>query len=169
MNEKMMSVQDEHRDFEPYLEEMDVLARSIHTVPVQELTQRLAWLHEFLAHELMPHAVAEGRILAPLVADEPGESSLTRRMTLCHAQMAKLIDELDVLRHQLVHERTHSTSKRGLQARAVWDPCTLLSAHLLEAELELQPLIQARLTPEGRELLFDKVDQYAQEVRDLYE
>ena len=168
MNEKMMSVQDEHRAFEPYLEEMDVLARSIVTIPVQELTQRLARLHEFLAHELMPHAVAEGRILAPLVADEPGESSLTRRMTLCHAQMAKLIDELDVLRHQLVHEGTHSTSERGLQ-RVLYGMHALLSAHLLEAELELEPLIEARLTPEGRELLFDKVDQYAREVRDLYE
>ena len=35
----------------------------------------------------------------------------------------------------------------------------LLSAHLLEAELELEPLIEVRLTPEGRELLFGKVDQ----------
>ena len=94
---------------------MAVLARSIVTIPVQELSQCLARVHEFLAHELMPHAVADGRILAPLVADEPGESSLTRRMTLCHAQMAKLIDELDVLRHQLAPEGTRSASERGLQ------------------------------------------------------
>ena len=34
---------------------------SMGSIPAQELAVRLATLHEFLAHELMPHAVAEGR------------------------------------------------------------------------------------------------------------
>ena len=79
MDGKMVSVHDEHRAFQPYLEEMDVLARSIDTIPAHEFTERLTRLHEF-AHELMPHAVAEGRILSPLVSDEQGDASLARRM-----------------------------------------------------------------------------------------
>jgi iron-sulfur cluster repair protein YtfE (RIC family) len=167
MNEKMMSVQDEHRAFAPYLEEMDVLAGSIDTIPVQELAQRLARLHEFLAHELMPHAVAEGRILSPLVSDERGDPSLSRRMTLCHAQMAKLVDELDGLRQKIATTRMDSI-KTELQ-RVLFGLHALLSAHLLEAEDELEPLLEARLTPEGREILFERVDRYAREVRELYE
>ena len=74
MNENVMSVQDEHRAFRPYLEEMDVIAGSIDTIPVKELSQRLARLHEFLAHELMPHAVAEGRVLVPYRVRRTGRS-----------------------------------------------------------------------------------------------
>ncbi len=74
MNEKMMSVQDEHRAFQPFLEEMETLAASMDTIPVPELTQRLDRLHEFLAHELMPHAIAEGRILSPTRDRRTGRS-----------------------------------------------------------------------------------------------
>ena len=168
MNENVMSVQDEHRAFQPYLEEMDVIAGSIDTIPVEELSQRLARLHEFLAHELMPHAVAEGRILSPIVSDEQGDSSLTRRMTLCHAQMARLIDELDALRHELKREGMNQTLERGIQ-RVLYGIHALLSAHLLEADVELEPLLEARLSPEGREALFAQIDRYAKEVRELYE
>ena len=44
----------------------------------------------------------------------------------------------------------------------------LLSAHLLEADDELEPLLEARLTPEERELVFERVDRYARQVRELY-
>ena len=138
MNENVMSVQDEHRAFQPYLEEMDVIAGSIDTIPVEELSQRLARLHEFLAHELMPHAVAEGRILSPIVSEEQGDSSLTRRMTLCHAQMARLIDELDALRHELKREGMNQTLERGIQ-RVLYGIHALLSAHLLEADASWSP------------------------------
>ena len=168
MNEKSMTVQDEHRAFRPYLEEMEVLARSIDSIPVQELKDRLARLHEFLAHELMPHAVAEGRILSPLMSDEQGAPSLARRMTVCHAQMAKLIDEFDELRHEIVNGRMDASVATGLQ-RVLYGIHALLSSHLLEADDELEPLLEARLTPEERELLFERVDRYAREVRELYE
>lgn len=168
MNEKTMTVQEEHRAFRPYLEEMDVLARSMGWIPAQELATRLARLHEFLAHELMPHAVAEGRILSPLVSDEQGAPTLARRMTLCHAQMARLIDELDRLRQGVLGGRMDASLVTGLQ-RVLYGIHALLSAHLLEAEDELEPLLEARLTPHEREVLFERVDRYAQEMRDLYE
>jgi Hemerythrin HHE cation binding domain len=166
MDGKMVSVHDEHRAFQPYLEEMDVLARSIDTIPAHEFTERLTRLHEF-AHELMPHAVAEGRILSPLVSEQ-GDASLARRTTLCHAQMAKLIDELDALRHKLVKTQMDAPMETELQ-RVLYGIHALLSAHLLEADEELEPLLEALLTPEGCEILFERVDRYAREVRELYE
>ena len=43
-----------------------ILARSVGLDPgAGPLAARLARLHEFLAHELMPHAVAEGRVTSP--------------------------------------------------------------------------------------------------------
>ncbi len=168
MTDRALTVQDEHRAFQTYLEEMDVLARSIDSIPVPELTDRLARLHEFLAHELMPHAVAEGRILSPLVSDDRGAPSLARRMAVCHAQMARLIDEFDGLRHEIVDGRIDPSVASGLQ-RVLYGIHALLSAHLLEADDELEPLLEARLTPEERELVFERVDRYAREVRELYE
>ncbi len=89
-------------------------------------------------------------------------------MTLCHAQMAKLIDELDVFRLKIKNVGIVPPVKSGLQ-RVLYGIHALLSAHLLEAEQELEPLLEQRLTPEGRVVLFERVDRYAREVRELYE
>ena len=85
----------------------------------------------------------------------------------CHAQMARLIDEFDGLRHEIVDGRIDPSVEGGLQ-RVLYGIHALLSAHLLEADDELEPLLEARLTPEERELVFERVDRYAREVRELY-
>ena len=82
--------------------------------------------------------------------------------------MAKLIDELDALRYKLVKTQMDAPMETELQ-RVLYGIHALLSAHLLEADEELEPLLEARLTPEGCEILFERVDRYAREVRELYE
>lgn len=168
MSDKVRSVHEEHEEFVPYLEEMLALADGVSTMPTAEFRLRALDLHEFLAHQLMPHAAAEGRIMAPLTADDEGHRRIGLQMTVCHSEVAKRTDELEVLLRDLGDAPMTPDLIRRFQ-RVLFGTHALLSAHFAEAEGTMQAILEARLTEEEREAVFEKVDRYAEDLRSHYE
>jgi len=168
MSDKVQSVRDEHAEFVPYLNEMLALADGVGTIPAPEFRRRAGEVQEFLAHRLMPHAVAEGMIMAPLTVDDEGNRVIGLQMTVCHAEVAKRTDELEVLLRDLGDDAPTPAEQRSLQ-RVLFGTHALLSAHFAEAEGVMESMLETRLSKEERAAVFEKIDRYAEEVRSLYE
>lgn len=162
------TTQEEHEAFRPHLEAIRRLADSIGEMPVEELRARAKEVHEFIAHTVMPHAVAEGRVLIPLVRQESGGPTIGVRMTQCHVQLGRLLDELEALVPALKGGLGAAPPERDLR-RVLYSIDALLTAHLNEADEDVEPLLEAKLPAEQRGALFEAVERCAREVASLYE
>ncbi len=160
------TIHEEHALIRAELETLRELADEIGTLPPVGVLDRAARAHEFLAHTVMPHAVAEGRVLMPLVRDRTGEPTIGIRMTQCHVQVGRLVDELE---HQLAQLRAGSARAERELRRILYSLHALLTAHLDEADEEVEPLLEAELPEDQRRELFGAIERCAREVADLFE
>ncbi len=69
------TAREEHERFDAQVASILEVADSVGVVPPDELIERTGEIHEFLAHTLMPHAMAEDSVLFPALRKE----SATRR------------------------------------------------------------------------------------------
>jgi hemerythrin-like domain-containing protein len=168
MNMSARTIEQEHAALRPQLDRIREVADEVGEASLTQLRRDLAALHDFLAHTVMPHAVAEGRVLFPLVRRESGEATIGVRMTECHVQLGRLIDELEAAMGSLDAGAVSANVERELR-RVLYGTHTVLSAHLAEADSEVQPLLEAKLSPEEREELFEAIERCAREVADLFE
>jgi iron-sulfur cluster repair protein YtfE (RIC family) len=162
------TIEQEHAAFRPYLDLIKGAADEIGECTIEHTRAEVAKIHDFLAHSLMPHAVAEGQVLFPVVRRESGEAELGIRMTQCHVQLERLTDELDGMRLQLSSAEPLKRTEREIR-RILYSIHTVLTAHLAEAEAEVQPLLDAKLSPDDRSELFAAIERSASELANLYE
>lgn len=162
------TIQEEHEAFRPHLEAIRRLADSVGEASVAQLRAGVRDVDEFLAHTVMPHAVAEGRVLFPLVRKEGAEPTIGVRMTECHVQLGLLLDELEALIPSVQGRSLTGATERNLR-RVLYSIHALLTAHLAEVDADLEPLLEAKLPPEEREALFEAIEKCAREVASLYE
>jgi PadR family transcriptional regulator PadR len=161
------TIHEEHEAFRPRLDEIEALADAIGTLPPGELYRRAADIEEFLAHTVMPHAVAEGVVVFPLIRKETGEPTIGVRMTECHVELSRLTDELD--RQVDAMGREPSVTVERDMRKTLYGVHALLRAHLAEQDEQIEPLLEANLPKEEREALFAAVERTAKEVADQYE
>ena len=167
MTPQVRTTHEEHESFYAHLDEMKELADSIGDIPVAQARSRAADVHEFMAHTVMPHAVAEGVVLFPIVREESGEPTIGVRMTQCHVQLSGLVDELDGL--LTASRKDLSVPVERELRRILYSIYAVLNAHLAEGDEEIQPLLDANLPPKERQEMFQAIERCAREVADLYE
>lgn len=160
------TIAEEHEMIRARLEELERLADSIGEISLEQVRSRGQEMHGFLAHTVMPHAVAEGRVLIPLVRERTQAPTIGIRMTQCHVQVGRLVDELEQI---LARMATGSTGPERDLRRVLYSVHALLTAHLDEAEEAVEPLLEAELPEDERRELFDAVERCAREVAELYE
>jgi hypothetical protein len=165
MKARAKTVREEHEPFQRQVDAILDVADSIGVVSPDELIRLTGEVHEFLAHSLMPHAVAEDSILFPALRGE-SEDAPTVAMTRCHRQLAKFTDELDAQR-ALLPERERTRDVERELRRILYGTHALLTAHFAEAEEAFAETLGSRLSPEERELLFERLERYADEVARL--
>jgi hemerythrin-like domain-containing protein len=159
------SVREEHEPFARQVAAILEAADSVGVVSPEELFEATGEVHEFLAHSLMPHAAAEDLILFPALRRE-SEDAPTVAMTQCHRQLARFTDELETQRRLLGEGGRTRDVERELR-RILYGTHALLTAHFAEAEEAFAESLGNRLSPEEREALFARLDQYADEVAKL--
>lgn len=97
--------------------------------------------HDFLAHQLIPHAVSEDEVLYPLIARYAGNSDATNMMSYEHAEVARLTHRLEELLQEDPPERTE------LQ-HVLYSLHALVLLHFKKEEKFLLPILQDHLTEE---------------------
>lgn len=158
---------EEHASFYAELQEIEALADAVGTLEPGELHRRAADVEEFLAHTVMPHAVAEGVVVFPVVRKETGERTIGVRMTQCHVQLSRLTDELGG-EVDAMGKKPSATAGRDLR-KTLYSIHAVLTGHLAEQDQEVEPLLEANLPKEEREALFAAVERTAKDVADQYE
>lgn len=158
----------EHRRFVSPIEALGSLAASVGTMAPEALRPVLDELHEFLAHQLLPHAVGEGRTVYPEVRRALGGAEKTVEMTHDHAEIARLTDELDELRTQV---GTPSWTKRDLRALAglLADLHRVIREHFEQEEEVCRAAMEGRLSGPDAEQVLERMRRAATELRELYE
>jgi hypothetical protein len=168
VTQSVQSVREEHEQFLPYLENIEKTADSIGRVSIKSLLGRLVEIHEFLAHRLIPHAVAEGRLMLPLVRRLPGGSETAVGMNQCHVQLGRLTDELEGAIEGSRRSGMDDRRERQLR-RILYGLHTLLTGHFAQAEDVFGAALEPARSPGERAELFEGVERSAQEVADVYE
>ncbi|HEX6230726.1 MAG TPA: hemerythrin domain-containing protein [Actinomycetota bacterium] len=161
------TVQQEHEQFRPYLEEIRDVADSIGRASIKSLLGRMGEIHEFLAHRLIPHAVAEGRLMLPLVRELPGGAQTAAGMNQCHVQLGRLTDELEAAVKRARAKGMDVECENDLR-RILYGLHTLLVGHFAQAEEVFTAAIEPESAPERAEL-FQNVERSAEEISDQYE
>lgn len=154
-------IREEHRQLLPHIEALRVLADSIGEAPAEEVARGLGEAHEFLAHHLIPHALAEDRALYPVVGRLMGAEAATATMSRDHVEVAKLTEALRVLRERV--RRGETGVDRDLR-RILYGLYALASLHFAEEEEIYLPLLDERLSEEEAAELFEAMESAAEEA-----
>jgi hemerythrin-like domain-containing protein len=162
MSPPVRTVRREHEAFVRELIGVREAADAVGEEGCREMARRTGAIHEFLAHRLMPHAVAEDVILFPALREE-SESAHTVAMTQCHRQIARLTDDLEQANARL----SQGEESRDLDCelrRILYGVHALLAAHFDEAEDVFRQTLGRHLSASDREVLFRRLDGSAEEV-----
>jgi len=121
-------------------------------------------VHETLEHELLPHAVGEGRTLFPVLRRVTGSTEVTGEMLQAHRKIAHLTDELERIRHELLEAGL--SSKQGEQMHGLLEELkTTVEQHFEQEEHYCFEVLQKELPPDEAKGLCEALEKATHDVR----
>jgi hemerythrin-like domain-containing protein len=159
-------LRDEHKELFPYVEILRQAGDLINESLTSQAQDRIESAYDFLTRQLLPHAQAEEKVLYPVVQKVMGAAQATATMSLDHAEVANLTEELGTLR---VHRSQLSiTSIQAMALRRVlYGLYTLVKVHFAKEEEVYLPLLDAKLTANEAHEMFEKMEAAAHEAKSL--
>jgi len=155
---------EKHTRFVPLIAAIDKMEGELEGGRRVLLRAEAGAVHETLEHELLPHAVGEGRTLFPVLRRVTGSTEVTGDMLEAHRKIARLTDELDRVRHELLDAGVDS--KQGEQLRALLEDLkTTVQQHFEQEEHYCFEVLQKELPPEEAEGLCAALEQATHDVR----
>lgn len=158
------SIREEHRELLPHVDAMRLVAHHVGRIPMEDLRRELDTVHSFLVDHLIPHAVAEDRVLYPAVAQIMRAREATATMSRDHAEVERLTRELEELRGELRPGRMAETLEDGLR-RVLYGMYTLVRVHFAKEEEIYLPLLDRHLTPGEAAELSERLEAAVRAVR----
>jgi len=162
------TLHEEHAEFLPHIEVIRETADGVGEVPVTALRGRIDEIHEFLAHRLIPHAVAEGRTLYPVFREAAGAPEVTVRMNRCHVELGRFTDELERLREGLIGPELTRGQERDIR-RVLYGLHAIVKGHFEEEEETYRQTVEQNFSREVASEMLNAMEQAAREIRELYE
>lgn len=158
----MSMLHDEHRELLPSIEAIGSVADEIGRTPGAALRTKLAETYDFLAHQLLPHAMAEDEVLYPEVARLMGAAGATATMSRDHVAVGALISELASLR---TFEGEPDSERQAALRRVLYGLHALVRTHFAKEEEIYVPLLDDRLTIEEGTALMQRMEAAAARVK----
>ena len=154
MTSLMQPLRDEHAGLRPRIERLRDVADAVGVVPLVDLRADVHAAHDFLEHELVPHAAAEDRVLYPVVDELVGSDGATMAMRFEHAEIRRLTGELGALVGQLDTVDALGGDLAASLRRVLYGLHVVLCMHLAAEEHYVVPVLELGLTsPEAAQLL----------------
>lgn len=157
-------LRDEHSQLLPEVETLRTAAEAAGTAPQPELRQRVDKAYEFLAHHLIPHALAEDRALYPVVGRVMGAPEATATMSRDHVEVSRLTEELASLRGAVTAGPVGEGETRNLR-RVLYGLYALVRLHFAKEEEVYLPILDASLSAEEATEMFQAMEQAAMDAR----
>jgi iron-sulfur cluster repair protein YtfE (RIC family) len=157
-------LRDEHRELLPHIEQLRTIADSVGVVSAEGLRSGIDEVYAFLTHHLLPHAQAEEQALYPVVARALGALDATTTMRRDHVEIGRLIGELASLRSELSSATASEPAVQALR-RVLYGLYALVKVHFAKEEEVYLPLLDARLSGEEAQHMFEAMEAAAKEAK----
>ena len=157
-------LRDEHKELIPHIELLRTVADSVGEAPIESLRQGVDEVYTFLIHHLIPHAQAEDRALYPVVGKVLGAPEATATMSRDHVEVGRLTEELRSLRPHLSEAAISQSQAKALR-RVLYGLYALVKVHFAKEEEVYLPILDARLTPEEAQRMFEAMEYAAKEAK----
>jgi iron-sulfur cluster repair protein YtfE (RIC family) len=102
------SLSERHERFTPIVAQVTEVESTVGSASPMTLWLSTDELQEGLAHELLPHAAGEGRIVFPVLRRVTGSERRGIEMTEQHREIGRLTDRLEQVRGELSQGRPHA-------------------------------------------------------------
>lgn len=158
------SLSDKHVRFVPLIAAIDRMEGELEEGQPVLLRAEAGVVHETLAHELLPHAVGEGRALFPVLRRVTGSTEITGEMLEAHRRIARLTDELDIVRHELIETGAGSEQAERMQ-RLLQELKTTVERHFEQEERSCFEVLQRELPAEEARALCEALEKATRDVR----
>ncbi|HEX9057385.1 MAG TPA: hemerythrin domain-containing protein [Ktedonobacterales bacterium] len=164
MTTRTQPLRDEHKELIPHVELLRAVADSVGEASIESVRQGVDEAYAFLSHHLIPHAQAEDRALYPVVGEVLGAPEATATMSRDHVEVGRLTEELRALRSHLA-EATISEPEAKALRRVLYGLYALVKVHFAKEEEIYLPILDARLTDEEAQRMFEAMEHSAGEAK----
>ena len=155
MNTITQPLSDEHRELLKHIESLrltgDMIVDTNLTTPIQRGIEEA---FDFLAHDLIPHALAEDKVLYPIVQRIMGSPHATETMSRDHMAISNLTRELGYWQSHISGHALSAEQAAGLR-RVIYGLYTLVKTHFDKEEEVYMPLLEDNLTPDEASKMMD--------------
>jgi len=156
-----------HREFVPLIAAIDRVEGEIGESSPLLLRAETGPLHETLAHELIPHAVGEGRTVFPVLRRVTGSDEAAREMLAEHREISRLTDELERIRQELT--QAGLGEEGGSEMRRVLDGLKrAIAEHFEQEEKACFEVLRTELSPEEAEDVYASLEEATAAIRRTY-
>jgi hemerythrin-like domain-containing protein len=162
------ALRDEHLELMPHIEFLREGADSEYDSSLEDLRRAVNRAGEFLAEHLVPHAEAEEEVLYPLLDGLMGAPGATMPMSLEHAEIGRLAQELSTLKVRLGDKITTPSQARGLRrdfSRIMYSLHAIIRVHMATEEQLYLPLLDSRLSEEEGQEVYRKMEEAAARMK----
>jgi iron-sulfur cluster repair protein YtfE (RIC family) len=161
------SICERHREFVPLIAAINRVEGEIEESSPLLLRTETGTLHETLAHELIPHAVGEGRTVFPVLRRVTGTDKVTKEMLHEHREISRLTDELERIRQELTKAGI-GTAQEAQMRKVLSDLRAAVQHHFDQEEQACFEVLKTELTPEEAEELYAAMEKATKEIRRSY-
>jgi len=161
------SLRERHREFVPLIAAIDRISGELDQGSALLIRAEAGGIHETLSHELIPHAVGEGRTLFPVLRRVTGSDKATTEMLAEHREISRLTDELEGIRVELTKAGIGAQQEADL--RRVLDGLKqALETHFEQEEKACFEVLRTELSPEEAEELYASLEAATAAIRRTY-
>jgi hemerythrin-like domain-containing protein len=169
LEEKMATItqplREEHKELLPQVELLRLAGDAVSGTAVSDtLRQTASDAYNFLAHHLIPHALAEDQALYPVVQRVMGATQATATMSRDHQEVGDLTSQLKALMPVLEKGSLSADQANDLR-RVLYGLYSLVKVHFAKEEEVYLPLLDANLTLAEANDMFEKMETAAGEAK----
>jgi iron-sulfur cluster repair protein YtfE (RIC family) len=157
-------VRDEHSELVAQSELLRTVAASLGSAPVASLRESVGQAHNFLVHQLIPHAQAEEQVLYPTVGRLLRALEATETMSRDHLETIRLTEELEALRLHLYYAPVSEADGQALW-RVLYGLYAIIKLHLAKEQEIYLPIVEARLSAEEVDHLVEAMERTLTEAK----
>jgi iron-sulfur cluster repair protein YtfE (RIC family) len=158
-------LRDEHKEMYRDVESLRLAGDAVNESLTTLAHAKIEESFNFLTDHLLPHTQAEDKVLYPMVQKAMGAPQATATMSRDHIELERLTEVLGTLR---VHKTQLSITFDQVQSlrRVLYGLYALLNVHFAKEEEIYLPLLDANLTQEEANAMFESMEGAAKEARE---
>lgn len=164
MTSVMQPLKDEHQELLPHIEFLREAGTLVESGSEADSLRAVEDAHAFLVHHLIPHAVAEDRVLYPAVERVMGAPGATATMSRDHVEVGKLTEELGALKDKIAQSGATETDLTDLQ-RLLFGLYGIVKLHFDKEEEIYVPVLDKGLSSQEAAEMFEAMEKTAGEAK----